>query len=145
MTTFENTSRKKKKYPIVFIWILFLSSLFFACKRSNSQHLHREYDTKLVQTLNKLKQKYANKKVRVNTWKKKENAYQDIIILDEEGLPSKQTLTIGDSVQLLSIDLNQTDGIRAKIKSKTNLTGYIPYQNVEEFEPATTVDPDLRD
>ena len=145
MVLFENVFVKKKKHSVQFILILFLSCLIFACKRSTNQHLHRDYDPILVQTLNKLEQKYADKKVRVNTWNNKAGAYQDIAILDAEELPTKRILTIGDSVQLIGIDLNHTTGILAKIKYSNNQTGYIPYNYVEEFEPAALIDPDLKD
>ncbi|MEX8549395.1 MAG: hypothetical protein V5804_17470 [Mucilaginibacter sp.] len=136
---------KKKNYPTRFILILFLSCLIFACKRSINQQSHREYDQTLVQTLDKLEQKYANKKVRVNTWNNKAGAYQDIAVLNADELPTKQILTIGDSVQFIGIDLNHTNGILAKIKYSNNQTGYIPYNYVEEFEPAALIDPDLKD
>ena len=125
--------------------ILFLSCQIFACKRSINQQSNREYDPVLIQTLDKLKQKYAGKKVRVNTWNKKADAYQDIAVLDAEETPTKQILTIGDSVQFIGIDLNHSDGILAKIRFGNNQTGYILYNYVEEFEPATTIDPDLKD
>ena len=145
MVLFKNIFGKKKKYKVHLILILFLSCLIFACKRSIDKQSHREYDPILVQTLNKLEQKYADKKVRVNTWNNKAGAYQDIAILDAEELPTKQNLTIGDSVQLIGIDLNHTTGILAKIKNSNNQTGYIPYNYVEEFEPAALIDPDLKD
>lgn len=124
--------------------ILFLSCFFFACKRSNTK-LKRDFDPKLIKTLNKLAHQYADKKVRINTWNKNMDAYQDIEILNDNELPTKQTLTIGDSVQFISIDLNHTDVILAKIKYKNKNVGYVPYSYVEEFEPATAIDPDLRD
>ncbi|WP_299287899.1 hypothetical protein [uncultured Mucilaginibacter sp.] len=145
MVLFENVFVKKKNNPSWFVLVLFLSCLIFACKRSINQQSHRDYDPILVRTLNKLEQKYADKKVRVNTWNNKAGAYQDIAILDAEELPTKRILTIGDSVQLIGIDLNHTTGILAKIKYSNNQTGYIPYNYVEEFEPAALVDPDLKD
>lgn len=107
--------------------------------------MHRDYDPKLIKTLNKLEHKYADKKVRINTWNKKADAYEDIDIMDEEEVFVKQTLTIGDSVQFIAIDRSHANGILAKIKFKNNRTGYIPYFCVEEFEPAVVVDPDLKD
>ncbi|MGI4021086.1 MAG: hypothetical protein ACRYFA_06240 [Janthinobacterium lividum] len=105
---------------------------------------NREYDVSLVRALQKLERKYANKKVRINTWEKQTDAYQDIQILDENEKLS-ETLTIGDSVQFIAIDLSQSDGIRAEIKLQNAHTGYIPYFKVEEFEPATKLDPDLKE
>ena len=145
MVLYKNLLGKKKKYKVQFILILFLSCLIFACRRSINQQSHREYDPSLVQTLDKLEQKYADKKVRVNTWNNKAGAYQDIAVLNAEELPTKQILTIGDSVQLIGIDLNHTTCILAKIKYSKNQTGYIPYNYVEEFEPAALIDPDLKD
>lgn len=105
---------------------------------------NREYDAKLVRALQKLEHKYADKKVRINTWDKKTEAYQDIRILDEDQQLS-ETLTIGDSVQFVAIDLSQSDGIRAEIKFQNNHSGYIPYFKIEEFEPAIKLDPDLKE
>ncbi len=133
---------KRKVYNFIFLCLLVV--VFFACKRSIHQQTQREYDTRLVAALQKLAQKYADKKVRINTWDKKADAYQDFMIVnDEEQLT--ETLTIGDSVQFIAIDLSQPDGIRAEIKSQNDKTGYIPYFKIEEFEPAVLIDPDLKD
>lgn len=126
-----------------FIFIMLITLGFLSCKRSNHQQIQREYDGHLIQTLRKLEQKYAGKKVRVNTWDTKTDAYQDIYILDENQQPTEK-LTIGDSVKFVGIDLSQADGIRAEIKLLNNKIGYIPYHNIEEFEPATKTDPDLK-
>jgi hypothetical protein len=126
------------------ILFFFITLGFLACKRSMHQQLQREYDAKLVRVLKKLEQKYADKKVRINTWDKKADAYLDILVSNEDE-QAAETLTIGDSVQFISIDLSQTDGIRAEIKLQNNSMGYIPYSKVEEFEPATRIDPDLKD
>jgi len=125
------------------ILILLLAHLFFACKRSIHTQEHREYDNKLIHTLTKLEQKYADKKVRINTWDNKAGAYQDIRVLNDDGQSTTTTLTIGDSVKFMAIDVGKPDGIQAKIKLKNNVTGYIPYANIEEFESAAAIDPDL--
>lgn len=106
-------------------------------------HTNREYDTKLVQLLRKLEHHYADKKVRINTWDQQLDAYQDLDVLNDDN-KKIQTLTIGDSVEFVGLDLSQPDGIRAEIKIQENNTGYIPYWKVEEFEPAIRLDPDLR-
>ncbi len=129
------------KYNLCLIVFLLLG--FFACKRSISQQTNREYDTRLVQVLKKLEHRYTDKKVRVNTWDPKLDAYQDLPVLDEES-STVETLTIGDSVQFVGLDLSQPDGIRAKILTQNQKTGYIPYWKVEEFEPAVRIDPDLK-
>lgn len=115
---------------------------FLSCKRSILHHTNREYDAKLVRILRKLEHRYADKKVRINTWDTKSDAYQDLPVLNEDN-KEIQTLTIGDSVEFTGLDLNQPDGIRAEIKSQNN-KGYIPYWKVEEFEPAIRFDPDLQ-
>jgi len=125
------------------ILILLLAHLFFACKRSIRSQAHREYDNKLIHTLTKLEQKYADKKVRINTWDNKAGAYLDIRVLNDDGQFTTTTLTIGDSVKFMAIDVGKPDGIQAKIKLKNNVTGYIPYANIEEFESAAAIDPDL--
>jgi hypothetical protein len=130
-----------KKLSVLFFLIMLC---FFACKRSIHQQLQREYDIKLVQTLKKLERQYADKKVRINTWDKKRDAYQDIQVLNDDDQIA-QTLTIGDSIQFIAIDLSHTDGIRAEVKLQDNSIGHIPYSKVEEFEPATRFDPDLKD
>lgn len=127
-----------------FIVFIFFTLGFLSCKRSMQHQTNREYDAKLVRTLQKLEHKYANKKVRINTWDKKSDAYQDIQILDNNEKLS-ETLTIGDSVQFVAIDLSQSDGIRAEIKLQNNHTGFIPYFKIEEFEPAIRFDPDLKE
>lgn len=106
--------------------------------------MHRDYDPQLVKVLNKLEHQYTTRKVRINTWNQSADAYQDIEILNNEEVSTKHTLTIGDSVQFISIDLNHNNGILAKIKFKNNNIGFIPYSYVEEFEPAIAVDPDLK-
>ncbi len=129
------------KYNLCLIVFLLLG--FFACKRSIHLQTNREYDDKLVKVLRKLEHRYADKKVRVNTWDPKLDAYQDLSVLDEESR-TVETLTIGDSVKFVGLDLSQTDGIRAKILIQDQKTGYIPYWKVEEFEPAMRIDPDLK-
>lgn len=128
-------------------WILYLLSCvlligFFACKRSISSQSKREYEPKLVAELQKLEQKYAGKKVRINTWDKQNDAYTDIQVTDENKQLSR-TLTIGDSVELINIDLSKSDGIRAIIKIQDTVTCLIPYSKIEEFEPAIKYDPDI--
>lgn len=108
------------------------------------QQSQPEYDENLVRSLQTLKQKYEDKKVRINTWDKKNKAYLDIQVLNEDH-QAVGTLTIGDSVKFVTIDMNRPEGIQAKIKLENNVTGYIPYAKVEEFEPATRIDPDLKD
>ncbi|RYY06640.1 MAG: hypothetical protein EOP43_05710 [Sphingobacteriaceae bacterium] len=127
-----------------FIFFICLTLGFLSCKRSMQHQTNREYDAKLVRALQKLERKYANKKVRINTWDKQTDAYQDIQTLDENDKLA-EILTIGDSVQFVTIDLSQSDGIRAEIKLKNNHTGYIPYFKIEEFEPAIKFDPDLKE
>ncbi len=123
--------------------ILILIVGFLSCKRSIFHKNNREYDAKLVKALQNLEHRYAGKKVRINTWDQKADAYLDLDVLDEDNQPT-QTLTIGDSVQFVSLDLSQPDGIRAKIKA-FNSNGYIPYWKIEEFEPAISLDPDLKE
>lgn len=127
-----------------YILVCFLTLGFLSCKRSRQHQTKREYDARLVRILQKLEHKYADKKVRINTWDKKTDAYQDIQILDENQQLS-ETLTIGDSVLFVAIDLSQSDGIRAEIKLENNHTGFIPYFKIEEFEPAIKSDPDLKE
>ncbi|MVN22456.1 hypothetical protein [Mucilaginibacter arboris] len=126
---------------LLFILLIILG--FLSCKRSIHQQTPPEYDTNLVHTLRKLEQRYADKKVRINTWDKKADAYQDIPVLDDDQQITG-TLTIGDSVKFIAIDLGQPDGIRAAIKLPDNKTGYIQYWKIEEFEPAARIDPDLK-
>ncbi len=128
------------KFIVGFLLIIGFSS----CKRSTQQQTHRDYDERLIQSLQTLEQKYADKKVRINTWDKKADAYLDIQVLNKDQQPT-ETLTIGDSVKFIGIDLESPAGIQAKIKLKNNDIGYIPYSKVEEFEPATHIDPDLKD
>ncbi len=127
-----------------FILIILMALGFLSCKRSMQQNAEQQYNINLLTALRKLEQKYQEKKVRVNTWDKKADAYLDIQVLNENREPIK-TLTIGDSVKFLAIDAGQENGIQAKIKLENNATGYIPYSNIEEFEPATRIDPDLKD
>lgn len=134
---------KKLSFKYNLCLIVFLLLGFFACKRSIPQQTNREYDAKLVQVLRKLEHHYTDKKVRINTWDSKLDAYQDLPVLDEESR-TVETLTIGDSVQFVGLDLSQSDGIRAKILIQDQKTGYIPYWKVEEFEPAMRIDPDLK-
>ncbi len=126
------------------LWLVVILALgFYACKRSIRQQTNREYDAKLVQVLRKLEHRYADRKVRINTWDQKSDAYQDLSVLDEESRIVK-TLTIGDSVKFVGLDLSQPDYIRAKILIQDSKTGYIPYWKIEEFEPAVRADPDLK-
>lgn len=134
---------KKLGFKYNLCLIVFLLLGFFACKRSIHLQTNREYDDKLVQVLRKLEHRYTDKKVRINTWDPKLDAYQDLSVLDEESR-TVETLTIGDSVKFVGLDLSQTDGIRAEILIQDQKTGYIPYWKVEEFEPALRVDPDLK-
>jgi hypothetical protein len=133
---------KPLKHKSLFILLLALG--FFACKRSIHPQTQREYDAKLVHTLRTLEHRYVLKKVRVNTWDPKTDAYQDLLVLNEENQPAK-TLTIGDSIVFVALDLGQPDGIRAEIKLQNNVNGYIPYWKIEEFEPAARIDPDLKE
>ena len=124
------------------IIMLMLVAGFLSCKRSIFKNNNRVYDAKLVKVLKKLEHRYRNNKVRINTWDTQADAYQDLAVLDADN-QTIQTLTIGDSVQFVGLDFNQPDGIRATIKvSDTN--GYIPYWKIEEFDPATQFDPDLK-
>ena len=134
--------QKNQVQILVFIFLIILG--FFACKRSIFKNNNPTYDEKLVDTLKKLEVKYADKKVRINTWDKKANAYQDIQVLDEDD-QKIATLTIGDSVKFIAIDSSRPDGIRAEIKLGNNSSGYIPYWEVEEFEPAARIDSDLNE
>ena len=127
-----------------FLFLLMATFGFFACKRSISRQPQDEYDVHFVHTLKKLEQHYVNKKVRINTWDKQADAYQDIEVLNDDKQVAGR-LTIGDSVKFIAIDLSQPDGIRAEIKLNNNHTGYIPYFKIEEFEPAAQIDPDLKD
>lgn len=115
---------------------------FLSCKRSTQQQTERAYNADLINTLRKLEQKYTDKKVRINTWDRKADAYLDIQVLNDDEQIIKK-LTIGDSVKFIAIDMRQPGGIRAKIKVSDNSIGYIPYSKIEEFEPATATDPDL--
>lgn len=137
---------KLKVRKQIFSYLLVLTFMlivgFLSCKRSIFHKTNREYDAKLVKALRTLEHRYADKKVRINTWDQKSDAYLDLDVLNEENQPI-QTLTIGDSVKFVSLDLSQPDGIRAEIKIADN-NGYIPYWKIEEFEPAISLDPDLR-
>lgn len=138
------TSKPKNLNFTYYLWLIVFFTLgFFACKRSIHHQTNREYDAKLVQVLRKLEHQYADKKVRINTWDQKLDAYQDLSVLDDES-KTADTLTIGDSVEFVGLDLSQPDGIRAKILIQDHKTGYIPYFKVEEFEPAMRIDPDLK-
>ncbi|RYE29314.1 MAG: hypothetical protein EOP42_14650 [Sphingobacteriaceae bacterium] len=131
----------KLGYKAVLLILLILG--FLSCKRSIFKHTGREYDAKLVWTLKKLEKHYANKKIRINTWDQQADAYQDLAVLNEEN-KLIQILTIGDSVEFSGLDLSQPDGIRAAVKIQNNI-GFIPYWKIEEFEPATKFDPDLKE
>lgn len=131
---------KRRVLVLSSIFIILLG--FFACKRSIFKRAENNYDEKLVKTLKRLENKYVDKKVRINTWDNKAGAYQDVQVLNEDN-EKISTLTIGDSVKFIGIDLSQPDGIRAEIKLENNSRGYIPYWEVEEFEPALRIDPDL--
>lgn len=124
------------------LFILLFILGFLSCKRSILQQSQWEYDPKLVRTLNKLERKFADRKIRINTWDKQADAYQDIQVLDDDQ-QTLQTLTIGDSVKFIKVDFSRPDGIRAEIRLNNNSTGFIPYNKIEEFYPAVQVDPDL--
>ena len=132
----------KQKFGYILVMIFLITAGFLSCKRSILHHNNRKYDTKLVKVLRKLEYRYADKKVRINTWDQKSDAYQDLDVLDEDN-KSIQTLTIGDSVKFIRLDFSQPEGIRAAIKIANN-NGYIPYWKIEEFEPAIILDPDLK-
>ncbi|RYX80957.1 hypothetical protein EON73_05085 [bacterium] len=130
----------KLGYKFILGFLLILG--FLSCKRSIFNHTSREYDAKLVQTLKKLEHRYADKKIRINTWDQKSDAYLDLPVLNEDN-KTIQTVTIGDSIVFTGLDLSQSDGIRAAVKIQNN-TGFIPYWKIEEFEPAMQFDPDLK-
>lgn len=125
------------------ILIILLTIGFLSCKRSMFHNTNREYDAKLVKVLRKLEHRYAEKKIRINTWDQKSDAYLDLPVLNEDN-KTIQTLTIGDSVEFTGLDLSQPDGIRAVIKVQNNM-GFIPYWKIEELESATKFDPDLHE
>lgn len=134
---------KKQSFNYILVLTFLLLIGFLSCKRSILHHTNREYDAKLVKTLRKLEQQYAEKKVRINTWDQKSDAYLDLDVINDDNKPI-QALTIGDSVKFVSLDLSQPDGIRAEVKVQ-NENGYIPYWKIEEFEPAVPLDPDLQE
>ncbi|RYY08166.1 MAG: hypothetical protein EOP43_00915 [Sphingobacteriaceae bacterium] len=128
-------------YTLVLTFLLIVG--FLSCKRSIFNKNNRQYDAKLVKALRSLEHRYADKKVRINTWDQKSDAYVDLDVLNENN-QTIQILTIGDSVKFKSLDFTQPDGIRAEIKIADN-NGYIPYWKIEEFEPAVVLDPDLKE
>ena len=141
----QNFTITKRHFSIYkFLFVFFIALGFLACKRSIHLQTQREYDTRLVSKLRLLEKKYADKKVRINTWDKEADAYHDLQVVDEDEQKT-ETLTIGDSVKFVAIDVSQADGIRAEIKLQNNSKGFIPYSKIEEFEPAIEIDPDLKD
>lgn len=119
----------------------FVSGVYFAVQDKKHQQEAFHADLNLDSKIQELAKPLIGKKVKINSWDNATYKFLDVPVWRIYKQSTAGTLSNGDYVTLLDIDVDSNEGKNAKIRTKNGLVGYITYWYIDEFEEAKKIDP----
>ncbi|MBF9252444.1 SH3 domain-containing protein [Pontibacter sp. 172403-2] len=119
----------------------FITGVYFYYQDSVAESEALESGLNLNSVLTDLGETYKGKTVTINSWDPASMEYLEVPLWQIYKYNKVGTLLNGDKVILLNVELYDSKGRCAKVRTADGYEGYITYWYIKEFSKAADIDP----